>query len=359
MFDLFPDLADLNPLGTSAAPQPTVPTPQPTPKGTAPDGGGGGSGGSWLDSLGRGLETAIDVITDPVGAIDRVGARADLDSKFTVVPDDYAGPRTPNMVTADEYDHVVRTYSNIRLGRTDLKIDGSTAKDPAQYQADMMDDIGDIMQTSSGRTLIDRLSDNTNGVDASGNPIHHSTTLRPRLDASGNPDNSNAGESGNSSPGIGAPFADGTHGVGGDTSIAMNPNMDVSAGGGTWRSDVALYHEMVHAMHDTAGTTDVSTVAADDGVTRELNHGNLWGAVGEMVNPDPGNASDAAFGLNRYEHQAAGLGLYADDPITENAYRAERNGVAFSGQGLPGDLTMPQRDRYVGYTGTYTPFFGL
>lgn len=104
------------------------------------------------------------------------------------------------------------------------------------------------------------------------------------------------------------------------------------AGGGTFRSDVALYHELVHSYHDTRGTTDAPPVDAMDGMRRELRRGNFGGALDEILHPDPNIASDAAAGLNRYEHQAAGLGVHADNPISENAYRRERNGVALSGK---------------------------
>lgn len=321
--------------------------------------------GPTLGGLGRGLGETLEKLIDPVGVADRAQAKKDLAGKFQVIDKDYKGPKLPNMVTQEEFDKVARNYSDIRLGRSDLKIDGSTSADPKKYKADMMNDIATIMQTESGRKLVGKLSDNVNGVDAVGKPIHRTTTLLPRLGADGKPDNSNAGESGDSSPGVGSPFADGKHGVGGDTTIAMNPGMDVVAGGGTFRSDVALYHEMVHAMHDTAGTTDSSQVTEQDSALREFKKGNFSGGINEILHPDAGVASDAAFrradgtGLNRYEHQAAGLGLYKDDPITENRYRAERNAVALSGKGAPGDLLMPQRDRYVGYSGTYTPFFGL
>ena len=316
--------------------------------------------GPGLGDLGRGLsQEGLSGLLDPAGMLDRQDAQRDLAKKFEVVGPEHVGPRLPNQVSQAEYENIAHTYSDIRMGRSDLKIDGSTSKDPAQYKADMMDDIGDIMQTAGGRTMVNQLANNTNGLDDKGKAIHRTTTLGPRLDASGNPNNSNAGESGDSSPGVGSPFADGRPGVGGDTTIDINPNMDVSVGGATWRSDVALYHEMVHSFHDTRGTTDASTVQANDGFTREMGKGNWGGAVHEFVNPNPGNAGDAAAGLNRYEHQAAGLGLYADSAISENAYRRERNQVALSGKGIGGDLLMPQRDQYIGYQGSYTPFFGL
>lgn len=329
--------------------------------------------GQTLGDMGSGLgKEGLSGLLDPTGMMDRQRASRELSSKFDVVGPDHKGEKLPNQVTAEEYDQLVRTYSDIRLGRSDLKIDTSNANDAGQYQADMMDDIGDIMQTSSGRQLISQLSNNVM-KDASGKDVHRTTTLAPRyrvdpITGAKIPDNSNAGESGNSAPGIGSPFPGlGGPGVGGDTSIAMNPNMDVSAPNGsggteTWRSDVALYHEMVHSLHDTRGTTDANPVSSTDGVQRELQRGNVGGAMGEMMNPDPKIKADVDAGIMRWEHQAVGLGVYADNAISENAYRRERNAVATSGKGLPGDLLMEQRGQYAPdpkNPNTYNDFFGM
>jgi hypothetical protein len=287
----------------------------------------GGSGGRGLD--------AVEAYLDPVGAADRANARTELAGKFVVIEDGFAGTRLPNMVTAEEYDQLARTYSDVRLGRSDLKIDASTSKDPDQYRADMMDDIGDIMQTESGRAMVAQLASNTHGVDADGNAIHHTTTLHPLLDGAGDANAGGAIEIGDAQQGVGSPYADGTRGDGDDlVDIYANPNLDVVSAGATFRSDVALYHEMVHALHDTTGTTDFSAVDAGDGV-------------------DPGVTADIAAHVNRQEHLGAGLGIHAHDRFSENRYRAERNAVARSGKGLAGDRTMPQRDEYAAYQGTY------
>lgn len=309
------------------------------------------------DAFGGIANEGLAGLLDPVGMMDRARAARELQSKFSVVDDDFQGERLPNQVSAAEYETIVRQYSDIRLGRSDLKIDTSKAADPTQYKADMMDDIGDIMQTAAGRQLIGQLGNNQM-IDASGTAVHRTTTLQPHF-KNGVLDYSNAFESGDSSAGVGSPSAPGVAGVGGDTTIDYNPNHDIVGGGGTYRSDVVLFHEMVHALHDTRGTTDTSMVGATDNVQRDLMRGNVPGAINELVNPDPRIAGDVAAGIARYEHQAVGLGVHSDDPLTENRYRAERNRVAQSGKGLSGDLLMEQRDRYAGYSGTYNDFFGM
>ena len=75
-------------------------------------------------------------------------------------------------------------------------------------------------------------------------------------------------------------------------------------------------------------------------------------------NSSPGTAKDAANFKSRQEHQAAGLGKYASSSISENAYRRERRKLAYTPQGMPGDLTMPTRDNYSEPPTPYSPFFG-
>ena len=74
-----------------------------------------------------------------------------------------------------------------------------------------------------------------------------------------------------------------------------NPGMVVAGS----RSDITLMHEMRHALDETRGSMDSRLVAEIDGVSADV-------------------------GLSRYEHQATGLGVYANSEYTENAYRAER-----------------------------------
>lgn len=326
-----------------------------------------GQVGQVIGEGGAGTE-GLSGLLDPVATLDRQRAAHELRAKFDVVGDDHPQERLPNQVSAAEYEKIVHTYSDIRLGRSDLKMDAWRADDPNAYRANVMDDIGDIMQTRSGRSLIEQLSNNVK-TDEGGAEVHRRTTLQPRFvktpegltihDPTTNTrvlDTTGATETGNSSPGMGAPFEDGRAGVGSDTCITYNANHDVVAtSGATYRSDVALFHEMVHALHDTRGTTDMEKVSPLDGVRRDLAEGN---PLDSSVTPDPALVADAGK-TRRYEHQAVGLGLYRNAPITENAYRRERRDVALSGMGMAGDLLMEQRDRYRGSRASYNSFFGL
>jgi hypothetical protein len=92
------------------------------------------------------------------------------------------------------------------------------------------------------------------------------------------------------------------------------------------RSDVALYHEMVHADHLEDGTMDRS------------------GKVSFAEHP-----WDWFRGINESEHQAVGIGKHKGEFLSEDHYRAERNAIGKHGTGaVDGDADMPQRNDYGG-----------
>ena len=288
-------------------------------------------------------------LLDPVGMMDRQAAQRELADRFQVVGDDFVGPRLPNQVSQAEYERICGMYSDIRLGRGDLTIDPSALGTPEEQQAyrdGAMGDIANMLQTQNGRDLITRMHNNTPQTDAAGNPVHRHTTMVPLLAADGTRDLTN-GYAAPDGPGstrtVNADGTLGAAGAGTDVHIRYNPGVNIgdaypqlTTGGnnpwlGDFRSDVLLMHEMNHAMHQTAGTGDPTQVTATD---------NPLNAT------DPEMANDA--GIRRIEHQAVGLGRYANDPMTENAYRAERRLVAASGTGArAGDATMNQRTSYI------------
>ena len=280
------------------------------PMGYTSDGSALGDVGQFFGDLGRGLSSeGIGGILDPVGMMDRAAAHRELASRFNVIDDDSTvGTMEQNQVTPEEYEDIVRTYSDIRLGRGDLRLAdrpaGMTDEDYAGFRGGAMDDIADILQTESGRGLIDSLNEAPDQADGS----DIITTINPRLDASGNFDPSNA-EGG------------GFFGVSGQATYA--PGMDHLPTRDNLRSDVTLYHELVHAHHAVHNTWD-------------------GGVVG-------GTGADA--GVNQAEHQAAGLGTHANDRFSENRYRGERRrigalDVGERNHGAESDDNMTHRDTY-------------
>jgi Effector protein len=288
--------------------------------------------GHWLDDSIQGRAAGpLEAMLDPEGMKDRRAAEGELAGRFEIVDGKKKGPRLPNQVTSAEFHQLANTYSDVRRGRGDLTLDPASSKNPAQFRADMMDDVADMLQTKSGRELVEGLSNNTHGVDANGNPVHHHTTLSPDLDPGGNPNEGNAHELGaDQRIGVTTRKPDHSPGTGTDTTVSANPNQDVVIRDGDreiarGRSDVVEFHEMVHAYTDTQGISATGFVAETDG---------------------PGADVDAKSDMSRVEHQAAGLGLYANDRLTENAYRAERHELGASGRGIAGDLLMPHRENY-------------
>lgn len=274
-----------------------------------------------INDLGSGIaQEGVLALLDPLGAIDRQDAQRDLASRFDIVEPGGDESRLSNELTAGELQRVARDYSNIRLGRSSLTIDSRTSEEPGEYEDGVMQDIGDIMQTGSGRDLVRQLMHPRNGAP---------TRIIPS--ASGKPDTR-----GVAVPGTGTPFASGARGIGSQAEIQFNGQKDAIIGPSHHRSDVALYHEMVHALHDVQGTTDMSFVERDD-------------AVSEDVGKKP---------TLRAEHQATGLGRSEVSPHNENLYRSERRALALSGEGRGGDLMMGDRTAYRGVW-NYASFFGL
>lgn len=363
--DLVPDLPGLGDL-IPDIPLPTLPVPElplpglpSLPDFGLPDIGLPGIGLPQipgLDTIQSGLDTAgqiwdeegMGAIFDPVGALDRHNARQELASRFEVVGDDFVGPRNHNQVSAEEYERIVQTYSDIRLGRGDLTIDTSEMTDPEQertYRQGTMDAIADMMQTTSGRNMIYSLSNNVMQDDSGnarqfigdhdvtgtwlesfGSDRHRHTTIRALYNDTNNNDNLTDDAHGPGDYFNGNAFADatgahgengaidtsgrnhwsrdasGNRGLGTDSTIWWNPT--ANAGGlNAADSDVILAHEMQHTLHETQGTM----------------------ASGTYTGPGPDNNKYANF-----ERQAVGLpypGQNPNDPqvCPENTYRAERN----------------------------------
>ena len=278
-------------------------------------------GSDWMDGIDQ---EGLGAVFDPTGAVDRQRAQEELADRFSVVPDDFVGPRLPNQVTQAEYEQIAHTYSDIRMGRSDFEFntEGLSDEDAEAFRQGSMNDLASIMQTEHGRTLINDLAYNEND---------HQTTLSPlyKKDGSNNYDPSLGLDNTN---GFASPAdrsktwlnADGTAGEGSDSRVRYNPGQTISPVGATddwlpWRSDVLLYHELTHSRDHTMGTL----VDGQDSVTGE----------------------------NLREQRATGLGAYADETISENAYRRDRQLIAAGGVGArDGDADMPHRDSYFYHT---------
>lgn len=274
---------------------------------------------------------------DPAAAADRAAAAAQLRGQFDVVPDGYDGARDPNTLTESEYAQMVATYSDIRRGTSDIVLNtqafhGTLGDQPEAEQAALdatMADFASMMQTEEGRAVVSRLANNTAGdeVDADGNPVHHKTTLQIANDkfataAVAVPDSREGDRDPRATDGTGVDARIDNYHPG--QTLAPPPGAD--DGWATQeRSDVALFHELVHAVHQTEGSFLNQGVGAD----RLLNEGH-----------GPPLALD--------EYTTVGLGGYATGvdgvAVSENLYRQARNQIR-TGQ-REGDGEFEDRWRY-------------
>lgn len=312
--------------------------------------------GQSIGDLGRGLsQEGLGGLLNPAAMMDRQQAQRDLAGRFQVLPDDFVGPRRQNQVTQEEYQNIARTFSDVRRGSGDLRVDssgfdGANAKtESAEYRQGTMDMIANMMMTSSGRRQINNLNNNVQVgddgkpvLDADGNEQHRRVTLKPLFGV----DNGTRDRNGNiawQDPGAGnhttsnlrsdngyaAPLAagsdrdaSGNRGTGTNVDIIWNPGANNIGGQGA-RSDIILAHEMQHAINQSQGTQAFGTYGG--------------------INPDGTPRTDARFrnaerqavGLTRSDSPSGGHYPGDSDGCTENTYRSERNQLGLGEQWLP------------------------
>ena len=334
-------LSDLGHAATSWLGHGADPSQRPTPEGASHHAAAEQPSSWWgrlghsVGDLGRGLhQEGLTGLLDPLGVIDRQQALRDLSSRFQVYGDDFIGPRRHNQVTASEYQKIAHTFSDIRLGRGDLRVDGGhfdgahTGSEAARYKQGAMDSLANIMMTTAGRRQIESLHDNVSRDDHGnarrslgfGPPIHHQTTIAPVFNegqhTAVNLRHDNAFASAVRYNQATTRGPDGARNFGDHARIEWNPHTLDD------RGDIALGHEMEHALHMTQGT-----LAA--------------GAYGSSIDRDVDNCERQAVGLARSDSPApAG---YPGDPhgATENELRVERNELGLGERWHP-------RDTYAG-----------
>jgi hypothetical protein len=167
----------------------------------------------------------------------------------------------------------------IKDGSSSLKVEGSEDFKTKTYKA-----LDRLAQTETGRKLIESL-------DAGSKTTIIKETNSGNTEIAENWDDGLYDRS-NKKPGTGS-----------NTTVKFNPDTDKinEADWGTRDPAIGLGHELIHAYHDTNGTTDGRDFV-------EYNDGN------GKKKKAPG-----------YELQAVGLGEYKDNDFTENKLRKEFN----------------------------------
>jgi hypothetical protein len=253
--------------------------------------------GGWLDSDEDKAEANLEA------------SRAELSSKFVV--GEGGGTKDGKAVlTPEQYEKMLRTYASIRDGSSHLKISnlGMDEEEAAEFKAAALENIATIMQTEAGRELIDRTANQSDLDEMDRRDIVLSNGLTHKMTKDGQDlpvgnrayprSTNNTEETAGRETGTGV--------------FWVNRDREVEMPDGTMLpmpKDAALFHELTHAMHNVEGTRPVGKVEAGD---FESDNANLLKDVGWA---------------EREEHHTVGLGAYADERITENAYRRQRRAM--------------------------------
>jgi hypothetical protein len=249
-----------------------------------------------------------------------IDSEALLAPMFDVVAED-TEVTAPHQVTAAEFQELVALIDRIRNGEGGLVIDDDvgTGELQALFETELLRDLSTILQTPSGRDLVTALSaDHEDGRQTS-----FSLNNKTLLDGFHEPAASKVTAGGQ------ALF------TGDRTTIEVAPGVDQMAGFGDdvlMRSDVTLYHEMVHALGQMDDSRVRGRLSEDEAV----------------IDADVGTAEE--------EYRATGLGAYADGPYSENRYRAERAAMAGQDAGRPTDADIGERPQYYAHRPSTTVF---
>jgi hypothetical protein len=181
----------------------------------------------------------------------------------------------------------------------------------------------DLLETKTGRSEVEQLSDNET-KNADGTVSHHHTTLTSLTNDDGSPDytNSSTGPEDHDAFRARQPT---------DVTVHINPNHPVSAPSdpslgdrGSARSDDALSHEFAHSLDVTHGTYRPLAVPPEERPAGDRN--DKLGPLAPL----------------RQEYDAIGL-LNPPHPLdTENHYLAERKALGEGGANLEPDDAAQQ-----------------
>lgn len=247
---------------------------------------------------------------------DQVHARVELEGKFDT--ENPLGSEGRAAISDEELDEMVELYSDIRLGNTNLKLDtsGMNEEDAAKFRAGAMGDVAKLMQTESGRRMLRDLAHNEKGIQTS---IGKSPgTEGPETDAylEGGRDCKESNARDRLGDPTGWCIDDRAHdGKGVDSIVRYRPGETTTTAEGQSPSDVTLYHELTHAMHNMHGDQARGSVPSATDSTRSI-----------------GNDEFQATGLGPWAYKVDEHGELVPN---ENLYRAERRDLGEDLQDRP------------------------
>lgn len=236
--------------------------------------------------------------------LDLEAARIELADRFHVLGDGEAHDGAHNTVDAQQFEELAQLYSDIRRGKTDLRFDtsGMDADTAATFKGGAMTDLAAMLQTESGRELVQKLAHNERG---------HTTTLTGAEAPHKAKCTRNQSEDPDEERLLAQHDSDGT---GNDAIVRYVPGQGFTQKGPEkdpvkyeleQRSDIVLYHELTHALHRTEGTTARGQVSGSGGPHAAT------------------STCDDEIDIEEYD--TSGLGHDGhDDYFSENTYRSER-----------------------------------
>jgi hypothetical protein len=250
-------------------------------------------------------------------------AKQALAGKFQLADDAAGGAHAPNQVNAKQLEEITGLYADIKNGHSDIVFDtqGMSPEDAAKFKSGAMGDMATMLQTESGRLMLQSLAHGANdkyhpderrkaGAPADGTDGHPLVHIG-RSDAEHHPECSFQQVSRDVYMDHPEMASADKNGLGASPDVTYRPGETWKAPDGfEFRSDINLFHEMAHAYHTKMG---------DD----------AKGALPDDVAHDGGQKTDEA--------QAVGLYGLGAGKLTENSYRAERRAL--------GEVA-PNRDYY-------------
>lgn len=174
-------------------------------------------------------------IAEAAAAVHRIATAQQLREKFAVGDTPEEGKA---WVSEEEFEAIVALHSDIALGRTTLTVEGDD-----EHRAAVMEDLAKLMQTPSGRELLDELAHD---------PRHAHRIVQQE----------GAPKTGHTFPGFDEKLPedrqrlhDAQHNKeGSDSWVRYQPGQTHrSEKDGDIPSDVVLFHELVHAWHGSRG----------------------------------------------------------------------------------------------------------
>ena len=288
----------------------------------------------WLNSPAAATSSRRKYVRRLIRQLEQeIGFSQELEQEMTnafVIIDPAAVPTQPNELTPNEFAQVASLLFRIFAGLSKLRISPQVVDIDSppgiedSLKIETMKDVIKLAQTETGRDLLGTIAyaaDDIQPVGIEPYDLVVDPTAKPKI---------------KDKPGAQSAIVSYTPGEY-KTSKASNSagnmaQMRETAQHNPWvtpeRSDISLYHELVHAFHIQSGKAKSQTQFVGSDASNIL-------PVDEIDAPrtiTDGFGNKTLTGVSEEEYYTVGLGKYADKRFTENRYRRERRAL---GENVP------------------------